>query len=337
VTSIDVSPKRLIVIGTSTGGLDALRTLVTGFSSEIAAAILVVQHIGAHKSRLAELLQACCPLPVRFAVDMEPLREGHILIAPADHHLIAHETHVRTMHTAKENYARPAIDPLFRTAAGRHLSSVIGVVLTGDLDDGTAGLRAIKDAGGVAVVQDPRTAVAPSMPESALRHVDVDYCLPLEAIAEKLMQLAIEPPCRRSTTVSETTMVENLFADGEGAAEDLDRVANRSMITCPECHGTLWQMKDASPPRFRCHTGHSYTQRHLTYVQAEALEKALWSAIRSLHEEQLLYEQLQHAALEAGRHVSAAEYADLAMQTEKRAKILKELNAVTRTASTESS
>jgi two-component system chemotaxis response regulator CheB len=323
----DQQPTRLIVIGTSLGGLSVLRTLVSGFKPEIKAAILIVQHIGPHQSRLSELLQTVCRLPVRFAVDKEPLREGHILIAPPDFHLIAHQAHVRLMHTAKENYARPAIDPLFRSAAAQYLSTVIGVVLSGDLDDGTNGLQAIKDGGGIAIVQDPDTAVAPSMPKSALRYVDVDHCLPVEEIALKLTQLVSEPVPAQQPTISRTTMVDNLFADGKGSEEELDGVGKRSMFSCPECHGNLWEMDDSRPMRFRCHTGHSYTQRHLEFAQNEALEETLWSSIRALQEKHQLYKQLQQSAYISGRTFEAQNYAEQATQMLQDANRLKELSA----------
>jgi two-component system, chemotaxis family, protein-glutamate methylesterase/glutaminase len=179
----------IIVVGASAGGVEAFRRLAADLPAEFPAAVLAVLHIGSHHSILPDLLAAAGPNTSAHARDGERLRHGHIAVAPPDHHLLISDGAVRLTRGPKEHHTRPAIDCLFRSAALGHGPRVIGVVLTGRLDDGTAGLQAIKQCGGLALVQDPRTAVARSMPASALKYVDVDYCLPLEEIAQKLAEL----------------------------------------------------------------------------------------------------------------------------------------------------
>jgi two-component system chemotaxis response regulator CheB len=325
VNSVTNANHRVIVVGTSTGGLTTLKSLVSGLSADINATILIVQHIGRHKSLLPEILQRLTTLPVRFATDMEALGPGIILIAPPDRHLIVHQTHVRTMHTAKENFARPAVDPLFKSAAARHGNMVIGVVLSGDLDDGTVGLQAVKTCGGITIVQDPEEAIAPSMPRSAMEYIDVDYCLPANQIANLLVTLAGEESHVTATDIPEALLVENLFSDDRGSMDDLERVGTPSRFTCPECHGGLWKIHDSGPERYRCHTGHSYTSRYLMLAQSEGLEEALWSAVRALQEKQKLYEQFSATAGTAGKKVDAEEYARQAQHMVEQARILKNL------------
>ena len=177
---------KIVVIGASMGGVPALRTLVSSLPEDFPAPLLVVLHIGNFPSILPELLAARCPLTAAHAVDGEKLEPGRIYIAPPDQHMVVDGRTVRLNRGPKEHHSRPAIDPLFVSAALSHGPGVIGVILTGMLDDGTSGLQAIKRCGGVAIVQDPKEAEAPSMPLSALRHVRVDHCAPVADIAALL-------------------------------------------------------------------------------------------------------------------------------------------------------
>lgn len=182
--------QNLVVIGTSAGGVPALQLLASQLPADFPAPVVVVIHIGAHESGMAKVLGACGPLQVTRVEDGECMRAGRIYVAPPDQHVLVEGPLLRLSRGPKEHHTRPAVDPLFRSAALSRGSEVIGVILTGMLDDGTAGLQAIKRCGGLAVVQDPSTAFAPSMPASAMRYVEVDHCLPLERIAEVLAKLA---------------------------------------------------------------------------------------------------------------------------------------------------
>jgi two-component system chemotaxis response regulator CheB len=290
------SPQRLVVVGASAGGVAALRQLAGGLPADFPAPVLIVLHVGAHESILPELIRANCALDVAHAVDREPLLAGTIRIAPPDHHLDVIDGHLRLSRGPKENYARPAIDPLFRTAALEFGPRAIGVILTGMLDDGTTGLQAIKEAGGVAVVQHPDDALEPSMPTSALRHVDVDHCVPLAAMPALLSRLAATPAETRSPAMSDRRRRlkhEQGLSLGTGDfLEHLKAIAEPSPLTCPDCHGGLWQVRDSSPRRYRCHTGHAFTARTLDLAVAEETDAAMWNALRALHERATVLGQL---------------------------------------------
>jgi two-component system chemotaxis response regulator CheB len=188
----------------------------------------------------------------------------------------------------KENWARPAIDPLFRSAALSFGARAIGIVLTGNLDDGTAGLQAIKSCGGIAMVEDPATAFAPSMPASALEAVTADYVLPLDAIGTKLQELIMQGD-RPSISAPEQLHLEHAAASGAvNLLPELSRIAKPSTLVCPECGGCLWEISEGRPSRYRCHTGHAYTAKSLKEGFDQATEEAVWSAIRALQERAVL-------------------------------------------------
>ncbi len=181
----------IVVIGASAGGVEAIGSLAAALPADFAAAVMVVLHIGAHKSVLPWLLNQRGPLPACHPRDGDPIRPGHIYVAPSDHHLLVEPGRVRLTRGPRENWARPAVDPLFRSAARAYGLGVVGVILTGGLNDGTAGLFEIKRHGGLAVVQDPDEAASPGMPRSALKHVVVDHRLPLAAIPALLARLIV--------------------------------------------------------------------------------------------------------------------------------------------------
>ncbi|SFU88789.1 chemotaxis protein CheB [Pseudoduganella namucuonensis] len=308
----DAAPPGLIVIGASAGGLEALTELVAAFPAGLPATVLIVMHVGANRSMLPELLARRCALPVRHARDGEPLTPATVLVAPPDRHLLVAmdggQGRVRLSRGPKENHTRPAIDPLFRSAAEACGPRTVGVVLTGYLDDGTLGLRAIKACGGVAVVQDPADAAVPEMPASALRHVAVDHAPPLREIGALLCGLAgaFKPaPAAPRAAAPEWVRIENGFARGKGDMKDLKKLGSPSTYTCPDCGGALWRLSGA-PPHFRCHTGHSYAAHTLLAQQDLVIEEALWAAVRALQEKARLAEQLAEQAGESSPEQPAA-------------------------------
>ncbi|WP_434674471.1 chemotaxis protein CheB [Pseudomonas sp. R1-15] len=303
----------VIVIGTSSGGLAALREFLAELPSDFNAAVFVTMHIGDQPSALPSLLTQSSQLPVGFALSQEQVVTGRVYIAPPDKHLLVKKGAIQITRSAKENHSRPAIDPMFRSAAISYGSSVIGVLMTGELDDGVVGLQAIKAYGGLAFVQDPETAEAPSMPTNALRHVTVDGCLPLTELSKRLVQV-INQRTAEATAASESKRIEP-FATENDLAEDfskggtsaLDEIGRVAGISCPECGGALWEVH-ASSPRFRCHTGHAYTAAALFHAQDETIEEALWVAIRALHEKQLLLGRLVQSSRDGGRLGALREY-----------------------------
>lgn len=311
---IDLSPQSaddLIVIGTSTGGLEALRIVLADLPPRFPAAVLIVQHVGQHDSLLPGLLARATPLPLRHARDGDLLEPGRILVAPPDHHLLVQQNGgqrcVALSRGPRENHARPAIDPLFRTAAAAYGARAIGVILTGRMDDGTAGLFAIKACGGQAIVQLPEDAVAPEMPASAIENVDVDRVLQLEEIGAALVQMVAMAAVATGAAVAppEWVQLENQFVSTGGHMDKLAQIASPSTFTCPECHGSLWEVHSSGPKRYRCHTGHSLTERSLAALQGKLVEDALWSAIRALHEKEKLAREMAERAIADG-HATAA-------------------------------
>lgn len=317
----------VVVIGASAGGHTALQQLVSKLPEDYAPPVFIVMHLGAHDINLPQLLQKSSHLPVRYAMDNERIAPGMIRVAPPDHHLLLNNGVTRLSRAAKENFARPAIEPLFRTAAFTHHENVVGVVLTGNLDDGTVGLQAIKAYGGIAIVQDPATAEAQEMPRSALDHVEVDYCLPLDAIADKLIQLTnSEPVSPISDAIPHWIPVEGKMNLDEGSSmEELDKIGHQSKLTCPECNGVLWEIDNPNKLRFRCHTGHSFTGEALDFAQNVAFEEAIWFAIRALHEKQRLLERLADSAREGKREGTARDYEESAAQAAQHAAVLQRL------------
>jgi two-component system chemotaxis response regulator CheB len=288
---------RCIVIGASAGGVDALLTIASQLAPDFPAPILCVQHIGAHRSRLAQLINAKGPNRAVTAVDgMAPL-PGTIYVAPSDRHLILDDEGViRISAAAKEHHARPAIDPLFRSAALALGPRVIGVVLTGLLDDATAGLRAIKQLGGTAVVQDPTDAYAPSMPESAIANVDVDHIVPIEAMGGLLHRLAQKPApdltLDELDDIRQRIEYEHSIGMKPPTLKKLKSIGEPSTFTCPDCGGVLFELHDKQPVRYRCHTGHAFSLRTLAYTQEQITDQALWTSLRSLQEKESILRRL---------------------------------------------
>jgi two-component system chemotaxis response regulator CheB len=298
--------RNIVVIGASAGGVSALQRLVADLPPQIPAAILIVLHIGANKSLLPDLLAAAGANTAAHAQDGEALRMGHLAVAPPDHHLLIHGDTLHLSHGPKENFARPAIDPLFRSAALSYGHRVIGVVLTGRLDDGTAGLQAIKECGGRAVIQDPNTAFAPSMPASARDYVAVDHCVPIESMGRILTELIQQSTTTRAPEPPIALRHEHASIEGEAnAMDDLRAIASPSPLVCPECGGGLWEISQARPPRFRCHTGHGYSLRSLEYAMNETTEDTLWSAVRALQERALVTRRIAHENRGFGREPDA--------------------------------
>jgi two-component system, chemotaxis family, protein-glutamate methylesterase/glutaminase len=283
---------KLVVIGASLGGVSALQKIAADLPANFPVPIVIVLHIGANSSMLPDLLAAAGPNTASHAQNGEPLRAGHLFVAPPGQHLLINDGSLRLTQGPKENWARPAIDPLFRSAALSFGVRAIGVVLTGNLDDGTAGLQAIKSCGGIAIVEDPATAFAPGMPTSALESVAVDYVLPIEAIGNQLQELIVQEN-RSSSFAPEGVRLEHAAANGTvNVMKELQEIATPSALVCPECGGSLWEICEGRPTRYRCHTGHAFTLKTLKWAMDQSTEEAIWSAIRALQERALLSRQI---------------------------------------------
>jgi two-component system chemotaxis response regulator CheB len=300
-------PRRdIVVIGASAGGLPVLLRLAADLPAEVRASILIVLHIGSHRSELPKLLRYRGANPAVHPASGDPLRPGVLYIAPPDQHMLVDRDRVVLNRDAKENHARPAIDPLFRSAAVWHGARVIGVVLSGGLDDGTAGLQAVKLCGGLAVVQDPDDAEVPEMPASALEHVDVDVRVRGDRLAATLLAL-MEQPAQAFRAPPPLLLREHQLSLGEGDPMDhLDAIGQRSRLVCPECRGILWELSGARPRRFRCHTGHAFTLRSLDALHATGTDQAVWGALRALQEREALLQLLTDDSRERGDDAETA-------------------------------
>ena len=317
----------ITVVGASGGGVEALQTLVAGLPAHYPGTVFVVLHMPADApSVLASILDRAGPLPARAAVDGGAFQHGEIWVAPPDRHLVLEMGRMRLAAGPRENRHRPAIDVLFRSAAVVYGPRVTGVVLTGSLDDGAAGLWAIKMRGGAAIVQDPADALYPEMPRTALDVVDVDHCLPLASIPAQLVRLAREPAMKGggSAVDSRMELELNMASQNSSNIEQLDGIGSRSELTCPECGGALWEMQDP-PPRFRCHVGHAYGMRSLVSAQSERVESALWAGLRSLEESEALARRLGAWARRLGHDFSANQYAERADEDGRHAEVLPQM------------
>lgn len=278
---------RVIVIGGSAGSIEGLTVLVGGLPAELPSAVLVAVHTSPQaRSLLPRILERAGMLPAQHAVDGEPLLAGRIYVAPPDHHLLLGPGHMHLSRGPRENGHRPAIDPLFRSAAYFYGRAATGVILSGGADDGSAGAVAIKNAGGRTVAQSPTEAQHPRMPESAIETGKIDATLNVLGIAKFLAE--------NSTQVSPNPIVN---ADdpvhGDNMAQPFDDpVGDPSPYTCPECNGTLFTVESDEVRRYRCRIGHAYSQKSLEAEQAATVETTLWTAVRALEERAALLHDL---------------------------------------------
>jgi two-component system chemotaxis response regulator CheB len=326
-----------IVIGASAGGVEAVLAIARALPADLPAAVFVVIHTSPSSPQfLSAIIDRAGPLPAGYAADREVALPGRIYVAPADHHLLVEAGgRMRVWRGPRENGFRPAIDPLFRSAARAYGPRAVGVILSGYLDDGTLGLMLIKRRGGVAVAQDPGTAACPDMPRSAVKNVDCDYVVPLEEMPQLFVRLVAEPP---TPVTSQSPGVLAMTADIHSGAEDgpvemtpntIERKQARdgppSALTCPECGGALWEQRVDTVLRYSCHVGHGYTGESLEEQYVREVEAALWSAMRHLVESAELHRRLAQRMRESGPPDRAEDYEARAGETERRAAVIRDL------------
>jgi two-component system chemotaxis response regulator CheB len=310
----------IIVIGGSAGGAEVLAHLVRGLPKGLPATLFVVCHFpGASRSVLPDILSRSGPLLAVHARDGDPVYPGQIYVAAPDYHMLLADGTVRLSHGPRENGHRPAIDPLFRSAARVYGPRVIGVVLTGSLYDGVAGLLAVRGAGGIAVVQDPRDALIAALPLNATEVAGADHVVPAASLAPLLTKLVARPAAEKGDA-SMTDPVEKL---PEVQAMDQEaQVAGKrngaiSVYTCPECGGSLWQADEKNVLQFRCHVGHLYNGEALLGEQNEILEAALWTAVRTFKDKTILARQLASRERQRGNPEAAGRFDEQAQQAER--------------------
>jgi two-component system chemotaxis response regulator CheB len=316
-TSRDIPPSRdIIVIGASSGGLSALRTLVAALPEDLAASLFVVLHVGPYRSILPEILSRSGPLPAIHPTSFERIRQGRIYVAPPDHHLLVDRGFLRLSRGPRENRTRPAADPLFRSAARAYGPRVIGIVLSGMLNDGTAGLVDIKAQGGMAIVQDPHEAQYESMPRSALLHADIDYAIPVPEIAELVIRAAGRIPA--------PLMLPAALPTKEPAMSGEYSLKPPQLLICPECGGSLSEIDIGTLPYYRCHIGHSFAPADMEAAQFKEVERAQEITLRVMVERVALCRRLCQMAEETGDTLSSAQWEAAAAQAEARAEQMRD-------------
>ncbi len=325
-----MAKRDIVVIGASAGGITALKDLVAQLPPDFGAAIFVVQHLSAHApSFLPEILSRAGWLPAVHPKDGDPIEMGRIYIAPPDHHLLIEDQHIVIKKGPKENRFRPSIDALFRSAAYTYGPRVIGVVLTGLLNDGTSGMWSVQRLGGVGVIQEPDDAEYPSMPTSVLEYVDVDHIVPLAEMAQTLCELVGEPvPEPPTLSPEEDRRVQTevkIAAQDDAFNMGILDMGNPTSLTCPECHGVLVSIQEGKLTRYRCHTGHGFTADALMADLSKAVEEKFWQIVRGLEETVMLLEQTGKNYADAGDAEAARRFAHKADETRERAHAIREL------------
>jgi two-component system chemotaxis response regulator CheB len=313
----------VVVVGASAGGVEALRRLIGALDPDFDGSMFVVLHLpsNAH-SALPAILSRAGPLPVQHAVDGRVPERGHIYVAPPDSHLLLKPHRMQLLKGPTENGHRPAIDPLFRSAAESYGSRVIGIVLSGVLDDGTNGLLAIAARGGLTVAQDPDDALYSAMPLSAIENVPLDVVASVEDIGESMVRLVGTTRPRDTNGDTPVDDVTERALEGGGA---LEMEGRPSRFTCPDCGGSLWDGGAEEPGKFRCRVGHSWTTVGLVERQAATLEQALWTALRTLSERADLARRLRDQAAARAHEHSRRLFASQLEEYEARAEIIREV------------
>ncbi len=298
----------IIVVGASAGGVSALKDLVNGLPADFQGTVFIVLHIPAYSStHLPAILSKSGPLKAVLARDGADIEKGHIYIAPNDHHLLLDmdDNKMMVKRGPKENRFRPSIDALFRSAAYVYGSRVIGVILSGVLDDGTSGLWTIKRLGGMTIIQDPADAEQSQMPENVLEYVETDHTIPAVEMGPLIAELAKEPAPNKARLPEKDLVLlktEVLIATNDNAFEmGIMEMGMFTPFTCPECHGALVRLKESNMVRFRCHTGHAYTASALLADITKSVEDMLWQSMRGMEELKMImknigdhFEELHH-------------------------------------------
>ncbi len=308
----------IVVIGASAGGLEPLKQLMCDFPDDLAATVFITVHTGPHRSLLPDILNYCHALPARHPANDERIEPRHIYVAPPDMHLLIEGDQVKLSRGPRENLTRPAIDPMFRSAAHAYGARVIGIILSGGLGDGTAGLAEIKRCGGITLVQDPAEAQDSSMPHSALQHVTIDYCLPVQGIAALLLQLLgrtekLPDPVARDHPPQPREKV---------MSGDYSLMPPKSLI-CPDCGGALSESNIGAMPYYRCHIGHSFSAADMEAGQFNEMERALEVGFRIMAERVALCRRFRKMADETGNTRQSEDWQTAEAQASERAVTLR--------------
>jgi two-component system chemotaxis response regulator CheB len=327
----------IIVIGASAGSIQTLKEMMSRLPADLPAAVFVVVHVSpTSMGFLPQILDTAGPLIATHPQDREPIERGRVYVAPPNHHMMIDDGRISLTVGPKENGFRPAVDPLFRTASGAYGSRVVGVILSGGLDDGTEGLRRIKQRGGVAIVQDPLEASIPGMPQSAINNVKVDHILPANQIPEVIKTLSRNGR-GNGEKVRGGKKREADPAEGKiDALRSGEQPGTATPLTCPECGGVLWE-RGEKPVIYECHVGHTFTEQALMAEQSDQVEAALWTAVRALEESAELKKRMAQHARNGKLDALALQYERSAGDARRHADIVREALDIRPSGKTESS
>ncbi|MFH5805275.1 chemotaxis protein CheB [Alienimonas sp. DA493] len=316
----------VIAVGGSAGAMEAVRRLLADLPPDLRASVFVVLHASMEiPDGLPDILNRHCPLQVERARDGAAVEHGRVYVFRPDYHLVVRRGEVRVTRGPRENRSRPAIDVLFRSAAAAYGSRVVGVLLSGYLDDGSAGLRALKRCGGHAVVQDPEDALVADMPRNAIERVAVDDVLPLAEIPRRLAELASASPGPSPPPPADVVQEAEIAERASSEIPKEEALGRLAPLSCPECGGPLWELDDGDVRRYRCHVGHGMTARSLLCEQDDAFEEALWVALRTLEERTNLLRTLAGDAATAGGRGERELFETRATESDEQASLLRRL------------
>lgn len=311
----------LIVIGCSAGGVEALPRVLQQLPASLPASVVIVQHMAPSSTPyLAGILERASQLPVEWAEQGAKLAPGRVYVGPPDVHTLIADDRIQLTGCARENHSRPAIDKLFRSAAASRGSRVVGVLLTGMLDDGVSGLRAIRDAGGVVVVQDPATAAFPELPARAIQALQPERVVALDEIGGVLRSLAGQA-VGLTELPREIALEAEIDRRGAVSPNAMHALGPQTSLVCPECRGPMWQLGDEAARRYRCYLGHATTVRELLAASANEVESALWSAVRALNDRATALETLASDSERIGNGQASVVYTQRAEETRTQAEL----------------
>jgi len=315
----------IVAIGTSAGGVEALLYLAKHLPRSLPASVLVTIHLPSHsRSALDDLLTRAGHLPAQFARDGDAVQKGHIYIAPPDCHLLLDDHRVSLGMGPRENNSRPAIDAMLRSVAVCCGARAIGVVLTGTLGDGASGLWAMRSCGGLAVVQDPHDAAFSEMPTTALNRASPDHVVNLSAMPALLDKLVREPAGHKAPVPRTLRYEVEIAKDGRSDMNAMDSLGRRSVLSCPDCGGVMWEINEGDLARYRCHVGHTYTAELMSLALDENLRRALGSAQRALEERVALARKLHDQAADKGQNLLAQTWSERMLEFERELKVVRD-------------
>lgn len=321
------TPKFVVVIGTSAGGFFALAELISQLNAEMDAAFFVVMHLSNHGigGYLVNQMQKYTSLFCTEVEEKVPIKKSTIYFAQPNKHLIIKDKNVILGSGPQENRWRPSIDVLFRSAAAAFDGHTIGIILTGMLDDGTAGMSTVKSCGGTSIVQDPNEAEYPDMPLSVMKETTVDYCVPLSQMGSVLTNIIATKEVVKTSIPPDIIKEVAIAEDGAAGIDELEKIGQQTVFSCPDCGGVLFEIKNGHPTRYKCHTGHTYSLNNLLLKKNKTMESALWVALRTLEERKKLLSQLVEKNIKKGLHRTATGYSEKINQLQGQVDNLKQI------------